>query len=119
MAELKWFGDDIKKKIVKASIMGVNRTMALCVAEAKGNHNGWQNRTGAAERSIRIAHAAKEIGDHIIGIWGSVQVEYFFWLEFGSALRAGYSTLRLAASKVYPLLPRMINGAYRELGNVR
>lgn len=114
MAKLEWFGDNIKKRILRASAIGINRVMSLCVAEAKETHP-WQNRTGTAERSISIARAAKAAGDVIYGIWGSLQVGYFMALEFGTALRKAYPTLRPTAARVYPVLPRMISQAYQEL----
>lgn len=82
---LDWHGDKVKARVLKASQMGVNRTMALCVAEAKGTHP-FTNRTGTAERSIRIARPATVSGDTVFGLWGSMQVAYFKFLEFGTKL---------------------------------
>lgn len=114
MAKLEWFGDDIKKRWMRACAMGINRTMAVCVAVAKDNHP-WENRTGTAERSISIARAAKATGEVLYGIWGSLQVAYFLALEFGTQLRRAYPTLRPTAARVYPQLPRLTAEAYRGL----
>lgn len=112
---LKWFGDDIKKRMIRASEIGINRTMALAVTQAKSDHGGWENVTGTAERSIRIQNPAQTLHDFTFGVWGSAQVEYFIWLEIGTALREGYHTLRRAAVATYPFLPKLINRAYGEL----
>lgn len=135
MAEerLRWYGDDVKKKVMRACVVGVNRTMAVCVAEAKHTHP-FTNRTGTAERSIRIARPAQVAGDAVFGLWGSLQVAYFKWLELGTQAmrakrrRAGQAsesapwkggsfapTLRPVALRVYPLLGRLVNQAYRSL----
>ena len=113
MAKLEWFGDDIKKRWMRACAMGINRTMAVCVAVAKDNHP-WENRTGTAERSISIAKASKA-GPEPFGVWGSLQVAYFLALEFGTQLRRAYPTLRPTAAQVYPMLPNLTRNAYREI----
>jgi len=132
ISELKWYGDDIKRKVLRACVIGVNRTMAVAVAEAKETHP-FTNQTGTAERSIRIAGPAEVRGDDVVGIWGSVACSYFIFLEFGTSLMRGakakayaagrvfqgmrvdYATLRPTAAKVHPLLGRMVNAAYRSL----
>ena len=96
---LKWFGPQIVKDMEKASIKGVNATMAISAVHAKRNHKGWRNRTGKAEGSIRIIAGAKKSGSAVQGTWGSLGVAYMRWLEFkhGAALRA-------SAAINYPLL---------------
>lgn len=137
-----WHGDDIRARVEEAARMGINRTMALCVAEAKENHP-FTNRTGTAERSIRIAAAAKTTDNVTVGIWGSVSVIYFKYLELGTAItrsrtsifnrlrgnpdkkkNAGADswkggswgpTLVPAAKKIYPSLLSHIKWAFAEL----
>ena len=55
--------------------------MAFAVEHAKRNHPGWRNRTGTAERSVRIVTPARKVGFYIGGVWGSVGVIYVQWLE--------------------------------------
>lgn len=107
----EWYGDEIKQRMEKAARVGVNATMAEAAAYAKANHE-WQNQTGTAERSIRIAQNAKTDGDATYGLWGSVQVGYFQFLEFGTALRKAMPTLRPAARIAYPRLATLIKAAY-------
>ncbi len=85
---LKWFGDQVLKKVQKAAAGGINATMSAASKHAKRNHPGWKNVTGTAEGSIRIVRFAKpQISP--VGLWGSVDVNYVIWLELnrGSFLR--------------------------------
>ena len=114
-SRLEWYGDKITRKVFLATQMGINRTMATCVKEAKAVHGGWINQSGNAERSIRIGTPAQIHGDKVVGVWGSYNNDYFLWLEVGTALRSGYNTLRGAAARVYPILTSLIKQAYGEL----
>lgn len=130
---LNWHGDRVIRRMRQATRLGINRTMAAGVAAAKQNHE-WQNRTGTAERSIRVALPAQTGPDgKTIGVWGSVAVKYFWALEFGRIVRGirttlkgrfvkkttapkAYPTLRPAAKKVYVMLPAYIKAAWKSLG---
>lgn len=105
-AELQWFGDRVKRQVEAAAIRGVNQTMSEAVILAKNSHPGWKNRTGTAEGSIRIQSFAIATAREVFGLWGSVNVNYFIWLElkYGAALRH-------AADIVYPRLKRNISEA--------
>lgn len=84
---LDWRGPQVVARMRKATRIGINQTMAAGVAMAKQNHT-WKNRTGTAERSIRIATPAQTGPDgKTIGIWGSTAVKYFWGLEFGTKAR--------------------------------
>lgn len=108
---LDWKGDDVEAKVQRAARIGINRTMALCVAEAKENHP-FTNRTGTAERSVRIASAAKTSDNITVGIWGSVSVIYFKYLEIGTALTRGRTSIlqRIAGASTSTKKPKK-NGA--------
>jgi hypothetical protein len=81
---MNWRGDAVITRLRKACRFGVNKTMGQCALVAKNEHP-WHNRTGTAERSIRIAAPAVTSGDgHTVGIWGSVAVGYFAGLEQGN-----------------------------------
>lgn len=89
---LNWKGEEVRARVEKAARVGINRTMALCVAESKENHP-FTNRTGTAERSIKIAAAAKTTDNVTVGIWGSVMVNYFKYLELGTELTRGRTSI--------------------------
>lgn len=97
----------------RAARIGVNRTMAEAVAHAKKNHE-FKNRTGTAERSIRIEKAAETVGLTTSGVWGSAAVSYFWWLEFGSSRMKGFGTLRKAAGATYKNLRKHISQAFKK-----
>lgn len=93
----RWRGDEVRAKVHRASAAAINEVLADAVAQAKGNHPGWQNRTANAEGSIRVVDTAAAQGARMVGRWGSVGVVYFRRLEFehGGALRG-------AADVTYP-----------------
>ena len=103
----KWNGDAISKRIEEASKRAINKIMSECVIDAKQHHPGFINDTGTAEGSIRIVHFADRAnffrrlwsGTSVSGTWGSVDCNYFIWLE----LKRG-SPLRMSADRNYPHL---------------
>lgn len=103
--ELKWYGDKVVKRVQKAARFGINKTMTEAVVLSKATHP-FENRTGTAERSIRIVLPAQTGSDNqTIGFWGSVAVGYFWFLEMGTeAMKKSYATLVPTARKVYPRL---------------
>ena len=113
MAKLKWYGDDVIKRVEKATRIGINKTMGDGVTEAKGNHS-YENQSGTAERSIKIIQNAISTAFETFGHWGSQAVIYFPALEFGiPGHTKDYSSLRPAAKKVYKDLKRNIGAAWR------
>ena len=100
---VNWRGEDVKRRVLAASKLGVDDTMAAAVNEGKQNHPGWSNVTGTAEGSIAIQQPAHEDGRGVVGRWGSMGVLYFIFLEIlhGAALRH-------AADVTYPSLTRRI-----------
>ena len=112
---LKWRGNEVLKKAEQAAMIGVNKTMADCVIQAKSNHP-FQNRTSTLEGSVRIVEIAKKTLNAIIGVWGSVDVEYAIHIELGTRFHTrSYSFLRPAADVVYPRLARNIREAFASL----
>lgn len=106
---LNWRGDEVEKKLLAATRVGINRTMGDAVLEAKSNHP-YIYRSGAAERSVRIVTPAKNYGSSIAGFWGSVNVHYFKYLEFG--FRGRFASLVPAARRLYPRLAGYIREAF-------
>lgn len=78
-----WRGDEIITKLHRASRLGINHAMAICVRVAKDEHP-FTNRTTTAEKSIRVAQPARTEGVVTYGIWGSTLNNYFKYLEFGT-----------------------------------
>ncbi len=105
MSKASWNGHKVEAAIRNRAVRAVARTMADAVNHAKENHPGWENRTGTAEGSIRITHAADRQGNAIVGRWGSQGVEYMLKLElfYGGALRK-------AGDAQYPSLKRYLKG---------
>lgn len=101
---LEWRGPQVLKSMMKAARFGINKTMSECVMQAKHNHP-FRNRTTTAEKSIRIAVNAQTRGDVTEGLWGSLQTNYFIFLELGTNRMRSFATLRPAAKKIYPRLP--------------
>jgi hypothetical protein len=103
---LTWTGDALIKKMADAAKRGVDKTMSEAVIQAKQNHPGWNNRTGAAEGSIQVQQFAEVEGDHVKGVWGSVGIDYMIWLELNHG-----AALRSAADAIYPRLQQNIADA--------
>lgn len=107
---LNWKGDDVAQKVKDAARMGIDGTTAAAVVQAKDNHP-WSNVTGTAEGSIQM-RPSEEIGDEVVGQWGSYGVDYFLHLELGTVHMAARPSLRPAADAEYPNLPQRIREAY-------
>ena len=87
---LEWKGAEHKKRLIKASIKGVNRTMEQAAKHARANHPGWKSQSGDAEKSIKVVKSAEvDSKNEVSGLWGSTGVFYMRFLEHskGSALR--------------------------------
>lgn len=91
----------------RAALQAVDDTTAAAAIYAKQNHPGWKNVTGLAEGSIRMEPATIQ-GDHVVGYFGSFDVNYFIWLEIGANGHAGDFTLRRAADAEFPSLGRRL-----------
>ena len=111
---LRWFGNAHIRKVNKASRIGINMTMTEAVWYAKHFHP-FYNQTGTAERSIQISRPAKTGLNITSGFWGSVGVDYFAHLEFGTKKMAAFPTLRPAAANRHPNLARNIHKAFKRL----
>jgi len=87
----------------------LNDTTAAAAIYAKQHHEGWKNRTGTAEGSIRFDPAKKVGPTRYRGLFGSFDVRYFIFLELGHHTRSGSwwqgdHTLRRAADATFPSL---------------
>ena len=107
----EWNGPKISQRAIEAAIEGVDQTTSACVNQAKSDH-GWQNRTGTAEGSIQMRPAGQTGRSQVTGRWGSFDVDYFIYLEIGTAFMEGDDTLRRAADHEYPNLADRIRAAY-------
>ncbi len=84
--KLTWNGKRVLKRTNKATLVGINKTMAQAVEHAKNNH-AWKNRTGTLEGSIKIVKYAHKVGKGAQGEWGSADVVYAIVHELGSKKR--------------------------------
>lgn len=118
---LNWRGNEVKRELARATRIGIDATMQAAVLHAKAKHK-FVNRTGEAERSIRVVDSAREERGRIVGRWGSTGIVYFRRLEFGfqGTDRLGrvfdqpaFPALRPAAQAEYPNLARRIRRAGR------
>lgn len=107
----KWNGRQISDRMKQAVAAGIDETTAAAVNQAKSDH-GWGNVTGTAEGSIQMRPAVTE-GSSVVGQWGSFDVDYFIFLEIGTAFMEGDDTLRRAADAEYPNLHDRIRNNYR------
>ncbi len=107
---LFWKGDNVKRKMRTASIMGINGTMAQAVGLAKGDHP-WQNQTVTLEPGIKMVEPASVKGSKISGLWGVANVAYAKYLEANPKWR----WLAPTADKIYPKLAANIKAAFASL----
>lgn len=136
---LVWKGGAVTEKMRQAQILGVNKTMADCVNEAKSSH-AWKNRTGVLEGAIDIVDYAEQEGRGVKGVWGVRDVRYALIHELGGTIVATKAKalaipqpdgsvrfvksvtiparpyLRPAGDKHYPSLAGNIRKAYAKTG---
>lgn len=107
----------------RAIVAGLNDTTAAAAISAKNNHAWRVPRgegvavykhlrlavlTGVAEGSIRMEPAKKISPTTYRGEFGSYDVKYFEFLEFGTHFMPGDFTLRRAADAEFPNVGRNI-----------
>lgn len=101
---IDWRGDEVKKKALAATVMGMKQTMSDCLTTAKDRVH---IRTGTLQRSIKMR--APEIrGSDVVGLWGSWDVNYAFWQEVLPLEKGGKPYLRPAADEHYTHLGKNI-----------
>lgn len=105
-SHVEWKGDEIVSNMGKATALGIDQVLALCVEDAKENHT-FENQTGLLEGSIQ-SRPAKAVGLKWVGVWGSFAVEYAIFVESGTVKLRARPFLRPAAARQYPKLPEQI-----------
>ena len=115
---LFWRGKQVDDLVVKASKFGINKVMENASIHARNNHP-WRNRTGILEGSIRPVIRAREQGNSIVGLWGSVDVRYAIFMELGTMFHPPFPFLRPASDAHYPTLQRLIREAYNRFSVVK
>ena len=124
---LNWKGDELKRKVERASKLAIDATMSAAIIHAKSGHGmgahgqgRFVSHTGELERGTRIVkHARRERGG-VVGRWGVIDVIYARRIELGfqgkdAAGRVvhaqSYPYLRPAALAEYPKLAGRVRRA--------
>lgn len=102
MAAFKWNGKEIAAKAAEAAVMGVERTMAECVSDARSDHppfppasepyERYANRTGFETGAIK-SNGAHYDGVRVVGTWGAY-TNYALFLEIGTSVAGPTATER-------------------------
>lgn len=118
---LIWRGEQVKRKLTRSSVRGINNRMAAAVALARGDHP-YTTRTGKLERGTQVVEPATPGRQKVTGRWGVVGVPYARRRELGfqgkDALGRVFDDpegpfLRPAGEATYPGLGRAIGRAFR------
>lgn len=80
---IRWNGAAVKAKVREAVLVGVDRTLTMCVARARDDH-GYMSRTGYMEMSVTVWDWAKPELGHVRGKWGA-HANYGLFLEIGTS----------------------------------
>lgn len=107
MAELKWYGARVAAKMLAATELGVDATMAAAVADARDDHplypppsapyERYHTRTGFETNSIRILRAGEPEGATIAGQWGADNAVALY-LEIGTSVEGPRAMERVIAA---------------------
>lgn len=102
MAKIDWKGKQVAAKVAAASVLGVEKTMAECVSDARANHpvfppasepyERYANRTGFETGAIR-SNGASFDGRKATGTWGAY-TNYALFLEIGTSVAGPTATDR-------------------------
>ena len=117
---LNWKGDALKRKVERASVLGIDATMSAAIIHAKSNHGAgahgqdrFVTHFSALEGGTRITQRARPDRSGVVGRWGVINVVYARRIELGfqgkdSAGRVidaqPFPYLRPAAQAEYPKL---------------
>ena len=110
---LIWNGDAVIKEMTLATRKGIDETMGKCVVMAKNQlypGHGWEH--GWLHGSLKMEPSAMR-GTHVVGTWGSFDIDYALYIEQGNGRFSGYNYLRSSADFEYPKLAGRIR-AHRE-----
>ncbi len=83
MATLEWNGDAVFDRVRRAAEVGVDRTLAEAVSQAKHDHR-WVSRTGFLEATIGIVDFAHSDGLTVKGAFGAL-ANYALDVEVGTS----------------------------------
>ncbi len=108
---VKWFGEELKKKMNEAVPLAINSILADCVRESKAVV---PVKTSILQGSIQMRVATKG-KDGWSGLWGSWDVLYAIFVELGTQFMRGRSYLRSVADRLYPQLADRIRQAMARL----
>lgn len=109
-----WNGDRLLAKMRAATILGVDKTLKLCVEESRTGHpryppasdlfSPWADRTDTLTFSLKVVADAHPRGPwRITGSWGS-EVHYSLFIEIGTSRAGPTATERMLAADGDPSL---------------
>ena len=111
---IQWDLNPDDPRLRRTIALVINGMMKEAVEYAKANHMGWEDRTGEAEKSIRVMDPAPLSGRRLQGEWGggNNRAWYFLFLELN------YGTLRNAHDVIMDpkFLVARLDGALRASG---
>lgn len=104
--KVKWYGDRVKKHVLKAAVGALNETADAAASRGRDvlRGQGGPYYTGELEADIgRIDDA--EAGKHRAWVhWGAPDSDHALWQEVGARGEPGKHFLRQAADEEYPRL---------------
>ena len=103
---VKWFGDDVVKKVGKAAEAGLEETAEAAVARARANlaSAGGPYYTGELEGDIQVIDRAQSGRRRSWVHWGAPNSDHAFFQEVGANGEPGKYFFRAAADAEYPKL---------------
>ena len=118
---LNWKGDELKRKVERASKLAIDATMSAAIIHAKSNHgmgahgqSRFVSHTGELERGTRIVKHARREGSGVVGRWGVIDVIYARRIELG--FQGKDSAGRVVDAQEYPYLRPAAQAEYPKLG---
>lgn len=107
---VKWFADDVAKKVGKAAEAGLEETAEAAVAKARGAlaSAGGPYYTGELEADIGVIGGAQSGKRRAWIHWGAPNSDHAFFQEVGANGEPGKYFFRAAADAEYPKLAKRI-----------
>lgn len=103
---LEWRGEQVKAKVIAASLAAVTETTAAAAEEAKRDH-WWENRTRHLQHET-ISDIAHRVPGGVAGKFGTTRRRGFY----GLFLELKHPFLRPVADRIFPTLAERLRRRY-------